>query len=186
MSTARPEYDALWLKTVVELKEILRQNGLATSGRKSVLIDRISDAGIYRARPTSPPRAKDSPKRPKHLRTIGGRNGPHPGKGGLIIEKKLREDILDFILDKFNEDDFIRARDLESDWAIGKSYEIFSDIQMMELNRMDLPTLTALEKVIFLIQHEDMEIMDKESMGPSWSFDGFVLIEGKVVLTHSR
>jgi hypothetical protein len=76
--------------------------------------------------------------------------------------------------------------DYHDGWAEIGDYGEFIRKQEAELARMDLPMLQALNQLASLIQLRRINMMDKEDMGMGWKSDGFILVDGNVIITHPR
>jgi hypothetical protein len=165
-------------KTVVELRTILRQGGQPVGGTKPMLIQRILEANLYTP---SPP-----PVVPAHVIAPAGQPAYTPPTDEA---QRLRESLRAFILGAFDENNFERARsmdDYHDGWAEIGDYGEFIRKQEAELARMDLPMLQALNQLASLIQLRRINMMDKEDMGMGWKSDGFILVDGNVIITHPR
>jgi hypothetical protein len=149
-------------KTVVELKTILRQGGQPVGGTKPVLIQRILEANLY---PFS--------------------QGGTPAYEPYDEAHRLRESLLTFILDHFNQEDRDRAGSIGG-WACDMSEASFTRWQERELLQIDLPRLQFLEQLAGEIRSKKLGIMSKEEMDLRPRSDGFILWKGRVVATRPR
>jgi hypothetical protein len=99
---------------------------------------------------------------------------------------QLREALHEFICDNFDINDFLRACYMgHLRWAWDTTYEDFKQYQTSELAQMDFPMLSCLNNFARRIQENKIDMIHKLSMIRT-SSDGFILIDGKVVITMPR
>ena len=96
-----------------------------------------------------------------------------------------RDSLYNFVITMFDMYDYERSQMNNGFVSQFKSYDNFCRHQRDVIDNVDLATLSFLQQFQSLLQLNNIELVDKESM-VSMTGDGFVFVDNKIVFTNSR